>query len=108
MSIGPVNPVPASAAGSPVAQTSGSVADRAATTVQQRQQIDANESAEQAAGIGPADGQDSQSSQRDPDGRRPWETAIAPDVAAESADQKRQRLAKDASGQCGNRLDLAN
>jgi len=84
--------------------------DRAAqeTTAQQTQQ-QSDYQAEQAAGIGQTDGEQHETEDRDADGRRPWELPpkTKPPVAAEptSSDQSEPH-SRDATGQCGNSLDL--
>ncbi len=98
-----------SAAGAPLSQTAGSEAERAARdgSAQQRQ-VDANQKAELAAGIGQTQ-EDEESSERDADGRRPWEAPTkkgASDDQDASASATPVRQSKDATGQCGNQLDL--
>ncbi|MEX0643266.1 MAG: hypothetical protein WD468_11225 [Pirellulales bacterium] len=98
-----------SAAGSPLSQTSGSETERASRDgAAQQRQVDANQKAELAAGIGQTQ-EDQESSERDADGRRPWEAptkqALDEEEHAEASTVP-VRQSKDATGQCGNQLDL--
>ena len=101
------------AAGTPLAQTRGADADRAAqeTNAAQRQVRNAERAAD-AAGIGQTD-EDQQAGDRDADGRRMWErpSPSEPSEAAASADapssnDSAPQPVKDPSGECGNLLDL--
>jgi hypothetical protein len=97
-----------SAAGAPLSQTSGNETERAQKEASaQSRQVDADQKAERAAGIGQTD-QDQESSERDADGRRLWEEPAkrgqVDDEAEPTEDSPRQ--SKDATGQCGNQLDL--
>lgn len=108
MSIGPLGGLFASAAGAPLAQSSGSEVDRARQeAAAQKREIKAQEKAADAAGIGQTDGEQHQSHDRDADGRRPWEIAADPrrEPNAESADET-PRAPADPTGQSGNQLDL--
>src|SRR5439155_24904744 len=83
-------------------------ADRAERqTTEQARTVDAGERAENAAGIGQTE-EDSQTSERDADGRRLWEKQRRKKaIPAESAAAAFQTpLAKDPSGTCGGSLDL--
>jgi hypothetical protein len=108
MSVGPLGGIVGSAAGAPISQTAGSETERTQrdASVQQRE-LNTNQRAEQAAGIGTTE-QDQETNERDADGRRPWEApvdergAATPDDTAETS----PRQSKDATGQCGNQLDL--
>lgn len=103
MSIGPLN-IAASAAGSPLAQTKGSEAERAQKAVgAQRRQVYHEKKAEAAAGVGEPDGEDHDTQQRNADGRRPWEDHPEPERSAGKPDS---RQSKDPSQQSGNLLDL--
>lgn len=107
MSVGPLGVV-GGVAGAPLAQTRSSDLERLQhDTVFQQRQVQADQRAESAAGIGLTDGQDNETSDRDADGRRLWERSVAaqgePDAPPlENAD----RRPKDASGQSGMHLDL--
>jgi hypothetical protein len=98
-----------SAAGAPLSQTAGSETERASRDgAAQQRQIEADQKAELAAGIGQTQ-EDQESSERDADGRRPWEAPAKKGTteekeAAESVAPARQ--SKDATGQCGSQLDL--
>lgn len=108
MSIGPAGSLFPSVAGAPLAQASGSDVQRAKQdgTAQQRT-VDATQKAEGAAGISEADGQDHEASERDADGRRPWEIDGAKKKEDEpSPDEHGPPQSKDAKGECGGQLDL--
>jgi hypothetical protein len=110
MSMGPLGGVVVSAAGAPLSQTAGSDGERVQRdSVSQQRHADANQRAERAAGIGQTE-QDQESSERDADGRRPWEM---PDTAGKQSNQHNDvatthptRQSRDASGQSGTQLDL--
>ena len=107
MTMVPLGGIIGSAAGAPLSQTAGSETERTAKEGQcQSRLIDAQQSAERAAGIGQT-GEDQESSERDADGRRLWEAPAkrGAATAAEPSDEP-ARLSKDATGQCGNQLDL--
>jgi hypothetical protein len=97
-----------SAAGAPVSQAGGSETERAGrdASVQQRA-TDAAQRSERAAGIGTTE-QDQEASERDADGRRPWEAPPDNKKVAAGDDQTApvQRQSRDATGQSGNNLDL--
>ena len=85
-------------------------ADRAQHDAAAQQSLTHNNlKAEQAAGIGQADGEEHETEDRDADGRRPWELppkkkdAVADTTASDEPPPHR----KDPSGQCGNILDLS-
>ncbi len=105
MSIGPLNPLAAGAAGTPFAQSAGSETDRAKTDgAKQDRQTQMEREAEAAAGVGETDGEDHETAERDADGRRIWEdTTQSPKDESEETEMPR---GKDASGQAGNLLDL--
>jgi hypothetical protein len=108
MTMAPLGGIVTSAAGAPLSQTSGSETERAQKDGQAiSRQADARESAEKAAGIGQTD-EDQQSSERDADGRRPWEVPArrGRDPANDELAEGVPRQSKDATGQCGNQLDL--
>ena len=107
MTMAPLGGIVSSAAGAPLSQTAGSESERlqrdAAT---QTRQIDSNQQAERAAGIGQTE-QDQESSERDADGRRLWEApAKAADKVKNEDAEAAVRQSKDASGQSGTQLDL--
>jgi hypothetical protein len=108
MSMGPLGGITGSAAGAPLSQTKGSETERTQKDAQaQGRQMDAEQLAERAAGIGQTE-QDQESSERDADGRRPWEAPAkrGKQSAAEETAEDVPRQSKDATGQCGNQLDL--
>src|SRR5438093_385554 len=76
-------------------------------TIEQARAAQASEQAENAAGIGQTE-EDSQTSERDADGRRLWEeqrrTKKKPTEPAAAPWQA--PLAKDPSGACGGNIDL--
>ena len=96
-------------AGAPLAQSKGSDVDRAEveTSAQQRQ-IDHDLKAEQAAGIGQADGDEHETEDRDADGRRLWERIAKKKPIQESVDSTAVETPpiRDPSGIAGNELDL--
>ena len=109
MSVGPLGAVPASVAGSPLAQTKGSEIDRAQQDVAgQERRVQADLKAESAAGIGQADGEDHETAERDADGRRVWERLAGkrPDDQTAAPHSAASPQSKDASGQSGNLFDL--
>jgi hypothetical protein len=63
------------------------------------------ERAENAAGIGQTE-EDSQSSDRDADGRRLWEKSPRPKKPEAATPAPTDLLSKDPTGSCGNELDL--
>jgi hypothetical protein len=110
MSIGPMGMI-GSAAGSPLAQGQGNEVQRAQQdTADSARQMQMNEKAEEASGVGQTE-QDEEASDRDADGRRPWE--IGPentdDQPADSTagDSHALHQSKDPTGQRGRQLDLS-
>ena len=108
MNVGVSTGIPASIAGIPIAQTSGSESDRIrADTSAQRSTAAAEDHAKRAEGIGAADGEDHQTDDRDADGRRPWEFGPAKTVAKPQAEEDVvERHSRDASGESGGQLDV--
>jgi hypothetical protein len=98
-----------STAGAPLSQAAGSETERLQKdSLAQNRQVESNQKAERAAGIGQTE-QDQESSERDADGRRLWEAPLDGSNAkaekqAELAASARQ--SKDATGQSGTQLDL--
>ena len=82
MSVGPMGMV-GSAAGAPLAQSQGSDVNRVQQdTASQARQTQMSEKAEQASGVGQTE-QDEEATDRDADGRRPWEIGpTRPDPAS--------------------------
>ena len=109
MSVGPMGMV-GSTAGAPLAQSQGSDVDRAQQdTASQARQTQMSETAEQAAGVGHTE-QDEEATDRDADGRRPWELGPTPLAGAldegEPAPDVASCPSKDPSGLTGSQLDL--
>lgn len=112
MSVGPTG-IPSSIAGAPLSQTRGSDLDRTQSeTAHQARQTQANQRAERAAGVGHTE-QDHGASDRDADGRRPWEIGAPPpsdtpdDEVDEAGHGPESRKGRDATGERGTRLDLS-
>ncbi len=110
MSVGPMGFF-GSIAATPLSQSRGSDVERASQeSTGQSAQTASETKAENAAGIGAADGEEHGAAERDADGRRIWEkapnkkrtAAPAADVPAEPP----SALSKDPSGTSGNQLDL--
>ena len=108
MSIGPLGGILGSAAGAPLAQTSGADVERAKQdTIHQQRQVASQQQADTAAGIAETDGKDLESNDRDADGRRPWEFGPAKPKAAEEPPAAETPVqSKDLTGECGSSLDL--
>ncbi len=105
MSIGPLGHVPASAAGSPLAQTKGDANQAKHTSDVQQRRIALDQQAESAAGIGETDGEDHETEERDADGRRVLEIPAREKKDEETSDQPQNP--KDVTGQLGRLLDLS-
>src|SRR5688572_26092548 len=110
MSMGPLGGVVGSAAGAPMSQVAGAETERAQKeSLAQHRQVDGSQRSERAAGIGTTE-QDQESSERDADGRRLWETPTKKKEAAgqpTSEDVEAQsRQSIDPTGQSGTKLDL--
>jgi hypothetical protein len=111
MSVGPLGAVTGSVAGTQLAQAKGSDLERAQHEAgNEQRRVQAEQKAEQAAGIGEADGEDHEAAERDADGRRLWEdarrrTRDAPADAASAATGGPQ--GSDPTGQSGTLLDLS-
>jgi len=106
MSVGPMGGVFGSAAGAPLSQTKGSEPERAMRdAVAQQRETDTANQAERAAGIGQTE-EDSETSERDADGRRPWEFPQRPESEDVDSAGPQGRQSKDVTGVAGNQLDL--
>ena len=109
MSIGPLGGI-ASAAGSPLAQATGSEVERTQQDVgAQQRQVQSDLKADAAAGIGETDGEDHEPAERDADGRRLWEAPPEkkdPEAADQEPAAPAPKQTKDATGQSGTLLDL--
>jgi hypothetical protein len=96
-------------AGSPLSQRTGETERAGRESTEQSRESQAAEKAEQAAGIGQTE-EDSQASERDADGRRPWEHPTRPKAAVAASEQPEPEaspgLAKDPSGERGGELDV--
>jgi hypothetical protein len=110
MSVGPLGGWAGSVAGTPLAQTKGSEVERTQQdAAAQQHRVKNDVRAENAAGIGEADGENHQSAERDADGRRSWE-ASPPPAKPKSPDPEEgppEPQSKDAAGQSGTLLDLS-
>ena len=108
MSIGPTG-ITGSLAGSPLSQAKGTDADRAQQdTSNQARQVQSEQNAENASGIGETE-EDEQTSERDADGRRLWEKPTSeeePDTTTADPSTEAPQ-SRDATGQRGTQLDLS-
>jgi hypothetical protein len=96
--------IAASTAGTPLAQTKGAAVERAQEAVgAERRQVYHERKAAAAADVGEPDGEDHETTDRDADGRRPWDEPPEGRVQPAASDP---RQSKDASQQSGNLLDL--
>jgi hypothetical protein len=107
MSIGPLGGIVGSAAGAPLAKTSGTEAERSQRENSASQRLgDSQEKSERAAGIGTTE-QDQGASDRDADGRRLWEASQQKkQQALEQEENQQEHVSKDPSGDSGSKLDL--
>jgi hypothetical protein len=110
MSVGSLGGIINSATGAPLSQTAGSETERAKDSLNQSRQVDANQKAERAGGIGQTE-QDQETSERDADGRRLWEAQDDKNRQGKSrteaeAGETPARQSKDSTGQSGTKLDL--
>lgn len=113
MSVGPTGTA-GSISGSPLAQTQGGELDRTQQgNTSQSRRTQADRRAADAAGVGQTE-QDHEASDRDADGRRPWELghqparddATDPD-STDTTSPGEPPSSRDATGQRGNHLDLS-
>lgn len=108
MSVGPLPPVAAGASGTTLAQAKGADLDRAQQeSASYQRRVQAEQRADNAAGIGQADGEDHESSERDADGRRPWEIGGRSKPPTPAGSEPSPPLGKDPTGQTGTLLDLS-
>ncbi len=108
MSIGFVGGIAGTAAGAPLAQVKGTESERAQqAAAAQAFQVQGEQKAETAAGIGETDGQEHQTAERDADGRRAWSITRPAAKPAPSEDPPQPPQSKDPSGQSGSLLDLS-
>jgi hypothetical protein len=106
MSVGLTGGLASSVAGTSLAQTAGTEVDRAQQAASaQHRRVQNVVRAENASGIGQADGDDHETGERDANGRRAWEE---PPQGPQSggALSASDRQSKDASRQSGNLVDL--
>jgi hypothetical protein len=96
--------------GMPLSQAKGTDADRTVQeTTAQKGEAQSDLRAEQAAGVGQTDGDEHEIEEREADGRLPWQWPAANrDRTAQGAAPNQPPLpsSRDATGQCGNMLDL--
>lgn len=98
-----------SIAGAPLAQSKGSDIDKAkADTNHQTRAVESVNRADAAAGVGVTQG-DTETSDRDADGRRLWEVGPDKKKLDDSSDSNTTAPppAKDPTGQSGTHLDLS-
>ena len=111
MSMGSVGGIIGSAAGTSLSQTAGSETERTQRdTAAQHRQMDGQERTERASGIGQTE-QDQESSDRDADGRRLWESPDQREKDSRGAEPGEDpslvsKQSKDPTGQSGTKLDL--
>ena len=111
MSIGPASGIGGSAAGAPMSQTnSKDVQQTQREAASQQRQVDTQQQAENAAGIGQTH-EDSETSDRDADGRRLWERGTQqqdPSTTDEETPtaEKAEKKSIDPTGESGKQLDL--
>lgn len=109
MSIGSLGIV-AGAAGAPLAQTKSADVERNREALaNQQRQAHADVQAENAAGIGQADGENHQTNDRDADGRMPYTYGLEQpreDAGAAPVDASAKPQATDPTGASGSHLDL--
>ena len=109
MSVGPMGML-GGAAGSPLSQSQGSDVNKTQQeTTDQARKTASDDKAQQASGVGQTE-HDEQASDRDADGRRPWELGgrsprATDDDATEDSGSPPQ--SKDPSGTRGGQLDIS-
>jgi hypothetical protein len=106
MSIGSLGIVGGMAA-TPLSQRAAETDRAERDSADQARQLKSNVQAEAAAGIGQTE-EDAETSERDADGRRPWEIPGGQHDSAEKqqTDAASPSLAKDPTGATGGELDL--
>jgi hypothetical protein len=106
MNVGATTGALSSAAGAPLSQMSGAETERTQKESAARERlVDSQNKSERASGIGETQ-EDREASERDADGRRPWEASPKKKDAADGTDPEIERKAKDPTGMTGNELDL--
>lgn len=108
MSVGSVAGVAASAAGTQLAQTTGSQLERAdQDRAAHARRMASDQQALEAAGVAETDGKDLETGERDADGRLPWEIGSPRQAEPNSQATSGQAENPRDSGQgCGARIDL--
>ena len=107
MSIGLSN-IGGSVAGTSLSQLRGSDVDRAQQENNAHElRAQGDQKAELAAGVGQTDGEDHQTAERDADGRQLWRIPSRKGREETDDTPPGQSVSKDASGECGNMLDLS-
>ena len=94
-------------AGTALPQRAAEAEKAARETTDEARAAQSGERAESAAGIGQTE-EDAQTSERDADGRRPWEIAAQEKASQETAAEESPatKLSKDPTGESGGELDL--
>jgi hypothetical protein len=106
MSVAPSGGLVGSVAGTPVAQTKGSEVERdQRESAAQAREVDLFGQSERAQGVGQT-AQDHEISERDADGRRPWETTSRTPEDHEASVTHDPLQSKDVAGTSGNQLDV--
>ena len=107
MSVGSLVGLAGSVAATQLAQTAGSEVERGQQAANsQERRVQNEQRAESASGIGEADGDNHETSERDADGRRLWEHSAGNSQDGPSQAIDAPRVSKDASRQSGNLVDL--
>jgi len=109
MSLGPLGGIGPSAAGAPLSQSSGTDVERVQQeSANQKRRIRNDQKADAAAGIAATDGEDTETEDRDADGRRLWEAGEEPSPGTDeqTLHQDPPPKSKDPTGDAGTQLDL--
>jgi hypothetical protein len=106
MSVGSITGVAASAAGAPLAQTTGTELERAShDALVHARRVDFDRQAQSAAGIAETDGNDLETGDRDADGRMPWQSHRG-QIAASEQTISRPMDSDDDGQKCSASIDL--
>jgi hypothetical protein len=106
MSVVPLGGLIGSATGTPMAQTQGSEVERdQRESAAQARKVDLVDQSERAQGVGQTK-EDHDISERDADGRRPWETTSRTPEDHEASGTHDPLQSKDCEGTSGNQLDV--
>jgi hypothetical protein len=93
-------------AATPLTQSKGTDADRAVHEISiHKEKTTSDTRADEAAGIGQTDGDQHEIEEREADGRMPWQWPDGQPNDSKSESTKTSP-SRDATGQCGNLLDL--